>query len=164
MHATTMISIKIIVKAQNKSYFLIFYISGGKWPDQQCLWDSLCDWCEAVLFKITAPLVMLKNMSLSLCLATDRQYETYPWQRRKCAAGCRRSRSDRSSELLPLPVRCSAASCTGPEALETHKHSQRFHLCMWLRAITVKNILSRNTNTGHRCLAIKNCISEHHSM
>lgn len=64
------------------------------------------------------------NMSLSLCLATDQPYEKYPWQRKKCAAGCHRSRFDRSFELLPPLVRCSAASWTGPEALEMHKHTQ----------------------------------------
>ncbi len=109
-----------------------------------------------------------KNMSLSLCLATDQQYATYLWQRRKCAAGCRRSRSDRSSELLPLPVRCSAASCTGSEALETHKHSQRFHLCnygqkhtqvtdAWLARIVFLNTICKIKSTQRSVFSAHLC-------
>lgn len=142
MHATIMISIKRDVKAEKQIIFSCFFSPFYfRW---KMTWS-------AVFVRFTAWLMWsgfvqnngsisyAENMSLSLCLATDQQYETYPWQPRKCAAGCHRSMSDRSSELPPLPVRCSAASWTGPEALETHKHSQRFHLCMWLRAITVKN-------------------------
>lgn len=134
--------------------FFPLLISTGKWADR--VFDGEA-W--SLLVRNNSSISYTVNMSLSLCLATDQPCETYPWQPRKCAAGCRRSRFDRSFELLPLPVRCSAASWTGSEALEEHKHTQS--ACSFMLRVTQSKPNVKHTVQTHKWLAIKNCIQKH---